>query len=140
MPSSLPQEQAGHQLLQLAIQLLEPSEVTPALLQRTLKRARRHRLYWTILNEIERAILTAAAQARVTRYKNPQIKKLLATLIARVEAHTNKGRILITGLTHALTRKLASLTQNLRRKLDYLLYLGRNILTTQQYFQPLIPT
>ena len=140
MPSSLPQDKAGHQILQLALQLLEPSEVTPALVQRTLKRARRHRLYWTILNQLERAILAAAAQARVTRYKNPRIKKLLATLIARVEAHTNKGRILITGLTHALTRRLASLTQNLRGKLDYLLYLGRNLLTTQQYYQPIMFT
>ena len=140
MPSSLPHDMVGRQVLQLAIQLLEPREVTPALVQRALKRARRHRLYWTILDDLERAVMAAAAQARVTRYRNPRIKKLLATLIARVEAHTNKGRILITGLTHALTRRLASLTQNLRRKLDYLLYLGRNILTTQQYFQPLIPT
>ena len=140
MQSQLPTPQAGQEILQLAINLLKPEKITPNTINRALKRARRHRLYWTILNDLERAILQVASRLKINEYKNPTIKNLLATLTARIELHTMRGHTLITGLKHALSRHLTTLTTNLRGKLDYLLYLGRNLIVTQLYFQPLIPT
>ena len=139
MQSQLPQE-AGHQVIELAIDLLKPDKITPATALRSVKWARRYRIYWTTLNQLERAILQAASKLKITEYKNPTIKNLLATLTAKIELHTMRGHTLITGLKHALTRHLTTLTTNLRSKLDYLLYLGRNLIVTQLYFQPLIPT
>ena len=138
MKSQLPSLEAGQQVLQLAVNLLKPEKVTPSIVERAIKRARRYRLYWTILNDLERAILQVASRLQLGEYRNPTIKSLLAGIIAKIEAHTMRGRTLITGLAHALSRRLTTLASNLRSKLDYFLYLGRNLLVTQLYFQPLV--
>lgn len=58
-------------------ELLMPGEVTPAIVERTLRRVRRLGLYWRILTPLERALLNVAARLKVPRYRSPKVKRLL---------------------------------------------------------------
>ena len=117
--------------------LLEPHHVTPQLVSRALKRARRHGLYWSLLKPLERALLEAAARARVAEYKSPTLKRILARLIALIEANTPTGLVILKGLKYALSRGLLALAQA-KNKLNYIKYLGRSLLTVENYFTPLL--
>ena len=140
-----PGDEGNNDLLGLVEQALVPSRVTPALVSRALNRARRLGLYWKILAPLERALLWAAARARVSEYRSPRVRELLAKLIARIEAQTPRGLALAAGLAYALSRRLlpqlpspARVLGVLREKLQYILYLGKNALITRNYFSPLI--
>ena len=123
----------------IAKQPLAPEKITPKTCLRALRRAYRHGAI-RILSHMERALLKAAANARVTRFKNPIIKEKLAEIIVTIEMHTLKGKIFLTGLRRALiSYYLVSFTINdilewAKTKLSYILYLGRSILSTRNYF------
>ena len=128
----------------LAMRLLEPGVVTRRKLAYHVKRAKRLRIYWIILDQWERAILEAAIRARVDEYRGKAIKSLLARLIAKIELHTMKGKVLLLGLQRALSRLstllpggFSRLLEWAREKLNYILYLGRNMLVVELYFAPL---
>ena len=134
----LPQPLGG-----LLLKLLEPEKVTPKEALRALRRARRTGALWRALTQMERALLTAAAHTRVTEYRSPKLKALLAKIIAKLEAHTPKGMVLAAAVRRALTLNplLASLApqalaSTLKRKLSYLLYLGRSMLEVIDYYTP----
>ena len=127
-------------LAELVGKALVPERLTPALVSRVLNRARRLRVYW-LLSPLEKAILRAAARARVSEYRSPRVRELLAKLIARIEAQTPRGLALAAGLAYALSRGLFSSLPGfsqvlilIRRKMNYLLYLGRNLLIMQNYY------
>ncbi len=128
----------------LAMKLLEPEVVTRRKLAYHVRRAKRLRIYWVILDQWERAILEAAIRARVDEYRGRAIKSLLARLIAKIELHTMKGKVLVLGLQRALSRFSTLLTGGFsrlldwaREKLNYILYLGRSMLVVELYFAPL---
>ncbi|MEB3755326.1 MAG: hypothetical protein GSR79_00470 [Desulfurococcales archaeon] len=125
-------------LLTLTIQLLKPARITRALIQHELRRAKRLNHPWRQLTQTEKALLKAAAQTPIQTYKpTSQTTKLLAIIIAKIETYTMRGKTIQTGLKRILTRKLISSTRILqwaKEKLDYILYLGRNLLTLQQYY------
>ncbi len=135
----------GDPLEEAARRLLAPGRLTRALLARELRRARRLGLYWRILDPLERALLAAAAKAPINSYKpsSPTARRL-AEIIAKLELHTMRGAVLLAGLRRALQlnpRPLAgglrALLSWAREKLDYILYLGRNLLVVHLYFEPL---
>jgi len=141
-PHHLNPKAPGGGLERLVEALLQPVEVTPAHALKALKRARRTGAL-RILTPMERALLKAAAQARVTRYKNPRIKRLLSTIIAKIETHTKRGTVLLLGLRRALSLGAAPLNGGpralldwARRKLDYIRYLGRSMLAILDYYRP----
>ena len=126
------------------MRLLEPEVVTRRKLAYHVRRAKRLRIYWVILDQWERAILEAAIRARVDEYRGKAIKRLLARLIAKIELHTMKGKVLLLGLQRALSRLstllpvgFSRLLEWAREKLNYILYLGRNMLVVELYFAPL---
>ena len=126
------------------MRLLEPEVVTRRKLAYHVRRAKRLRIYWVILDQWERAILEAAIRARVDEYRGRAIKSLLARLIAKIELHTMKGKVLLLGLQRALSRLstllpggFSRLLEWAREKLNYILYLGRNMLVVELYFAPL---
>ena len=135
----------GDPLAEAARRLLAPGRLTRALLARELRRARRLGLYWRILDPLERALLAAAAKAPISEYKpsSPTARRL-AEIIARLELHTMRGAVILAGLRralqlnpHPLAGGLRGLLAWARGKLDYILYLGRNLLVVQLYFEPL---
>ena len=136
----------GDELFEVAMCLLEPGRVTPQLVLRTVRRARRLGLYWRVLEPLERAVLEAAARARVNEYRSPVVRRILAKLIAKIEVHTMKGVVVLTGLKYALSRGLlgsivgglGDILRAAKRKLEYILYLGRNMLVVHNYFEPLL--
>ena len=124
----------------LLLKLLEPERVTPVEAFRALKRGRRSGALWRVLTPLERALLAAAARARVREYKGPRIKPLLAAIIAKVESQTVRGLVLAVGLRRVLSiapgllsLRPRALLETLKRKLQYLLYLGRSILEVAGY-------
>ena len=137
----------GDPLEEVVVELLAPGEVTPWLVERALRRARRLGLYWRILTPLERALLNVAAKLKVERYRSPKVKALLAKLIARIEAHTLRGEVIRLGLRRALSTGAAralleagprALVEWARRKLGYIRYLGRSMLVVLDYFTPLL--
>ncbi len=135
---------AENNLETVAIKLLEPEKVTRSKIIYHVRRAKRLRIYWYILDSMERALLEAAMKTRIEEYRGEKIKSLLARLIAKIELHTMKGKVILAGLQRALslTSKLLlgglpRLLKWAREKLDYILYLGRSILTVELYFTPI---
>ncbi len=128
----------------IALRLLEPEAVTREKLAYYVRRAKRLGIYWSILDTLERALIQAALQTKITEYRGKTIKSLLARLIAKIELHTMKGRVLMLGLQRALS-KLSSLSLTgfsrllkwAREKLNYILYLGRNMIVAELYFAPM---
>ena len=127
-------------LMRLVEEILLPDRVTPALVSRALNRAFRLRIYW-LLDPLEKAILRAASRARISEYKSPKVRELLAKLIARIEAQTPRGLALAAGLFHAFSRGLLESCSHvsfprsiMRDKISYLLYLGKNLLETKNYY------
>lgn len=123
--------------------LLKPDKITTQTALRALKKARRTGALWRALTSMERALLTAAANARVKEYKSPKLKTLLARIIAKVESYTPKGMVLAAGLRRVLSLNLnvlllsqpfSQVTIMLKRKLSYLLYLGRAFLQVADYY------
>lgn len=134
----------GDSLEDLAMKLLEPDSITPRIITYHVKRAKRLRIYWSLLDSMERALLEAAIAAKVNTYRGRRIKSLLARLIAKIELHTMKGRVLLTGLQGALSKLhtvshggFSRLLSWAREKLNYILYLGRSMLVVELYFSPL---
>ncbi len=125
-------------------QLLAPARITRALIQRGLRRARRYGEPWRTLTLLERALLKAAAAAPIETYNSESITgQTLARIIAKIETHTMRGRTLLTALKHILTHSPGPATGILgwaRRKLDYLLYLGRSLLAIAHYYPQLAAT
>ena len=132
-----------NQLITLTAKLLAPARITRALIQRELRRARRHGEPWRTLTLLERALLKAAAAAPIEKYNPESITgQTLARIIAKIETHTMRGRTLLTALKHILTHNPSPAKGILgwaRGKLDYLLYLGRNLLAIAHYY-PQLPT
>ena len=122
----------------LAIDLLKPARVTPRVIAGAVRRAKRAGAYWSMLSPLERALLEAASRARLEEYRSPVLRSLLATLVARIEAHTLKGLVLLKGLWYALSRGLVRpLLHEIKGRLDYIKYLGKSLLTVEEYFTPL---
>jgi len=128
----------------VAMKLLEPEVVTRRKLAYHVRRAKRLRIYWVVLDQWERAILEAAIRASVDEYRGKAIKSLLARLIAKIELHTMKGRVLLLGLQRVLSRfstllpgGFSRLLEWAREKLGYIRYLGRSMLVVELYFAPL---
>ena len=86
-------------LLILTTQLLKPAKITRALIQHELRRAKRLNHPWRQLTQTEKALLKAAAQTPIQIYKpTSQTTKLLATIIAKIETYTMRGKTIQTGL------------------------------------------
>jgi hypothetical protein len=134
----------GDPLETIVLGLLRPGRLTRELAGRALRRARRYGVY-KALDPLERALLKAAAKAPVREYKPwSATGRILARIIAWIELHTMKGRVLLAGLRRALAlnpgltaRGPRALLRWALGKLDYIRYLGRSILAVQQYFLPL---
>ena len=128
----------------IALHLLEPKVVTREKLIYYIKRAKRLGIYWNILDPLERALIRAAILTNIIEYRGKTIKGLLARLIAKIELHTLKGKVIILGLQRALS-KLSSFTfmgfprllKWAREQFSYILYLGRNMMVVELYFAPL---
>ncbi|GAB6148704.1 hypothetical protein [Stetteria hydrogenophila] len=137
------------ELASVALELLKPGEVTPSLVSREIRRARRLGLYWRILSPLERALLEVASRLRVERFKSPRVREMLAALIARIELHTARGLVLVKGLSRALSTLggrlqgllrggLRALVSWARGRLGYLRYLGRSMLVLEEYLAGLL--
>lgn len=131
-------------LEKLALELLEPRRVTRKEISYHLKRAKRLKLYWTVLDALERAVLEAAVRAKVDEYRSKRVKSLLAKLIAKIEFHTMRGKVILFGLQKALSKASSILSGGFsrllgwaREKLNYILYLGRSMLVVELYFSPM---
>lgn len=131
----------------VAEELLKPGEVTPQLVAREIRRARRLGIYWRVLDPLERALLQVAARLKVDSYRSPKVRELLARLIARIELYTMRGVVVLTGLRYALSRGafrgvlssgLRALVEWARSKLKYILYLGRSMLVVEGYLQAFV--
>jgi len=140
-------ESRGDLVEEAVLELLKPARVTPQMVSRALVRARRYRLYWTLLTPLERALLSVASRLRVREYRSPKVRGMLAELIARIEAETLRGQVVRLGLRRALSTGAArallaagpqALLDWARRKLAYIRYLGRSILVVLDYFTPLL--
>ena len=132
------------QLVQIALKLLEPKVVTRDILSYYIKRAKRLKIYWIALDPMERALMQVALQTKIKEYRGKSIRSLLAKLIAKIELHTMKGRILVLGLQRALSRlssftirSFSRLLKWAKEKLKYILYLGRSMMVVEVYFAPL---
>ena len=128
----------------IALKLLEPKAITRETLAYHVRRAKRLRIYWLVLDPMERALIQAALHSKINEFRGKTIRNLLAKLIAKIELHTMKGKVLLLGLQRALSRipdfilqSFPRLLKWVREKLNYILYLGRNMIVVELYFAPL---
>ena len=99
-----------------------------------MRRARRSKA-WFKLTTMQRALLMAAAKARVDAYQGSRIREALADVIARIEAETTNGALLALGLKYALERGFVKASlEAVVSKLGYIRYLGRLVLATMNYY------
>ena len=131
----------GNQLGAIALKILEPEVVTRQRLAYHIRRAKRLRVYWLVLNPMERALVEAALLSKIDVFRGEVIRSLLARLIARLELQTMRGKVLLIGLKRALSKVSGFVVQGFSRlldwakgKIDYILYLGRNMIALESYF------
>ncbi|GBF09732.1 hypothetical protein apy_14570 [Aeropyrum pernix] len=120
----------------LALQLLKPNRISPETALRALKKARRTGALWRVLSPLERGLLEAAARVRLNEFRAEKLRSTLALIIAKIELHTFKGTLIILGLSRLLTLKSTTPLEFLRGRLSYIIYLGRIMLETINYFKP----
>ncbi|BAA80179.2 hypothetical protein APE_1193.1 [Aeropyrum pernix K1] len=120
----------------LALQLLKPDKITPKTALRAIRRAKRNGAFWRALKPLQRSILEAAARAKVKKYTAEKLRNILAEIIAQLELYTLRGTLILLGLSRLLALKNITSLALLKSKISYVLYLGRRILETVDYFKP----
>lgn len=103
--------------------IILPKEVTKETLRKYIRRAINNKS-WHKLPRERRALIKAATQAKISKIKNPTLKKIIHEIIIFIEKHSTKGKAIYYGIIITYNRFKTTTT-----KIETLLYYGINYLT-----------